>query len=198
MLARVLGEEGEADEEDADAGLDDRVAAEQPLPDRREQVARRRGGDAVAGDLRRGSLAARRSAGATVRAAMADRRRRCRGARRVAAAASAAADRRSRRSRLPAPATPARPSASRAPVGARSARASARGAASRPLGALDTLAQVLDLALLAERAQDQPAEQRAGERARLAARGSADQRSQDDRDHAASCRPLPCRRCGAL
>ena len=47
VLARVLGEEGQADEEDADAGLDDRVAAEQPAPQRRERVAPRDGAAAA-------------------------------------------------------------------------------------------------------------------------------------------------------
>jgi hypothetical protein len=48
VLARVLGEEGEAHEENADAGLDDRVAAEQPAADGREKVAWRSRADAIA------------------------------------------------------------------------------------------------------------------------------------------------------
>ena len=41
----------------------------------------------------------------------------------------------------------------------------------------------LDLALLAQRTNDQPAEQGTGERALFATRRGPDQRSQDDRDH---------------
>ena len=153
VLARVLGEKGKADEEDADTGLDDRVAAEEPALDRRERIARRRMRHAVAGDrpgrCDEGGLVDRacwhRLGRANHRCDGRDRLRRF-----VAGSRRGGRHRRHRNRRCDL--------------------------------WLRTLAQRFDLALLAQRTHDQPTEKRPGERSSLAARGEAHHRRDHHRD----------------